>query len=530
MMRTAARIAAVALPAAFLAVFFVYPVATVVGRGLGDAGLDAFADLWRSPRQRGIWWFTVWQAVLSTVLTVAVALPGAAAMARMGRRGQRLMRAGVTVPFVLPTVVVAGAFLSVFSRLGLDGLRNSVTAIVIAHVFFNYAVVVRVVGSYWAGLDRSVAEQARVLGAGPWAVWREVTLPALRPAIAAAGSVVFLFTFTSYGVVLVLGGPANATIETEIYRFAVIRTDLTSAAALAVLQLVAVAAIVVVSGRLERRRPAPRTAARPTPSWSPLVVANVAVAALLLGGPLLVLVEGSLVVGDGWGLANYAALDDRVNQLPASSTDALINSLRFAVAATAIAVVVGGCASLVAVHGKGWSGHVADLGVTLPLGVSAVTVGFGMLLALDEPPLDLRTSPWIVPVAHALLGIPFVVRMLVPALRSIDPALREAAAVLGADPARVRREVDAPLGARALRVGAGFAFAVSLGEFGATSFLPRSPDQITAPVALFRLLGTPGATLQGQAMALAVVLMVVVGVAVFVLELGRADEAGAGAW
>jgi thiamine transport system permease protein len=159
-----------------------------------------------------------------------------------------------------------------------------------------------------------------------------------------------------------------------------------------------------------------------------------------------------------------------------------------------------------------------DLGMMLPLGASAVTVGFGMLIALDEPPLDFRSSRWLVPVAHALIGVPFVMRIVVPTLRGIDVRLREAAATLGATPARVRREIDLPIAARALSVGAGFSFAVSLGEFGATSFLPRHPDQLTAPLALFRLLSQPGHALRGQAMALAVVLMLATALSVLVIE------------
>jgi thiamine transport system permease protein len=201
-----------------------------------------------------------------------------------------------------------------------------------------------------------------------------------------------------------------------------------------------------------------------------------------------------------------------------SALGALRNTIVFAVAATGMAVLVGGLASLVVVHGRRWLSRLFDLGLMLPLGASAVTLGFGMLIALDEPPLDLRSSRCLVPVAHALIGIPFVMRTVVPTLRRIDPRLREAAAVLGASPARVRREIDWPIAARALAVGAAFSAAVSIGEFGATSFLPRHPDRLTAPLALFRLLGTPGDLLRGQAMALAVVLMALTGAAVFVIE------------
>ena len=120
-------------------------------------------------------------------------------------------------------------------------------------------------------------------------------------------------------------------------------------------------------------------------------------------------------------------------------------------------------------------------------------LGLGFLIAFDTPPLDFRAAPWLVPVAQALVAIPFVVRIVAPTLRSIDPRQREAAALLGASPGRVRREIDLPIVSRALAVAAGFAFAISLGEFGATVFLAR-PDRPTLPVAIFRFLGRPGET------------------------------------
>ncbi|MEE2631792.1 MAG: ABC transporter permease subunit, partial [Actinomycetota bacterium] len=351
-----------------------------------------------------------------------------------------------------------------------------------------------------------------------------VTLPRLWPAVAAAASIVFLFCFTSFGVILILGGPTRATLETEIWRHAVFRGDLASATALAVVQLVAVLAMVVVANAMQRRRAVGQVPVRrvlPRAS-SRLLVGNLGLMAVVLGMPIAVLVERSLTTGRGpdaaWSVRNYAALADRVDLLPISALAALRNSLLFAVVAAGLAVLVGGLASLVVVHGRRTTSRLFDLGLMLPLGASAVTVGFGMLIALDGPPLDLRSSRWLVPVAHALIGVPFVMRTVVPTLRSIDHRLREAAAVLGASPARVRRDVDLPIAARALAVGGAFSFAVSLGEFGATSFLPRHPDRLTAPLAVFRLLGTPGEALRGQAMALSVVLMVLTAASVLVIE------------
>lgn len=561
---------AVAVPLGFLAVFFAYPVLTVVGDGFGGA-----MEVLGRPAIRGVLWFTVWQAVASTTLTLAVGIPAAAALARLRPRSRRVVRAVITVPFVLPTVVVAGAFEATFDRFGLDegalSLHHSVWAILLAHVFFNYAVVVRTVGSWWAGLDGRSTDAAGVLGATPARAFAHVTWPLLRPAVAAAAAVTFLFSFTSFGVILILGGPARATVETEIYRYAITRLDFATASALALCQLAAVAALVALAGVAERRRAvarrAPgRTAPRPRRG---LIAANAVVAALLLGVPIASLVERAFATGDGYGFANFAALADRVQMLPATALDALGHSLVFAAMATVIATAVGALASAVVVgrqsgltgssfslgrvpvasrrflsassaempehdvrprqrsrrYGTGWLRRLFDIGLTLPLGVSAVTVGLGMLLALDTPPLEFRTAWWIIPVAHALVGMPFVVRTLVPTLRSIDDRLREAAAVLGASPARTRREVDVPIASRAVAVGAAFAFAVSLGEFGATAFLPRRPDTLTAPLALFRLLGTPGEALRGQAMALAVVLMAATAASVLVIEgLRRTDE------
>ena len=158
-----------------------------------------------------------------------------------------------------------------------------------------------------------------------------------------------------------------------------------------------------------------------------------------------------------------------------------------------------------------------DALLMLPLGTSAVIVGFGFLVALGRLPIDLRTSPLLIPIAHALVALPFVVRTTVPLMRSIDQRQRDAAAVLGASPRQAWRTIDLPIIGRSALVGASFAFAVSLGEFGATLFIVR-PDAPTMPIAIFRLLSQPGALAFGQAMAMATVLMVVTGAAAFAFD------------
>ncbi|MER5558253.1 iron ABC transporter permease [Streptomyces sp. NPDC002506] len=539
------RFALTALPLVFFALFFAWPVAAIVGRGLKADGAWQFGritEVLGDPDIGHVLWFTTWQALASTALTLAIALPGAYVFARLDFPGKQLLRAAVTVPFVLPTVVVGTAFLALLGRGGLLdqlwGVRldTTVWAILLAHVFFNYAVVVRTVGGLWSQLDPRQEEAARVLGASRLAAWRRVTLPALGPAVAAAALMVFLFTFTSFGVVQILGGPTFSTLEVEIYRQTAELLDLPTAAVLTIVQFAAVGAILAVHAWTVRRResalklvdPA-QTARRPRGAAQRVLLGSVlAVVALLILLPIGVLIQRSLDTPDGYGFGYYRALqaagDNGSFLVP--PIEAIGNSLQYALAATAIALVVGGlAAAALARRGTGRLMRSFDALLMLPLGVSAVTVGFGFLITLDKPPLDLRTSWILVPLAQALVGTPFVVRIMLPVLRAVDGRLREAAAVLGASPLRAWREVDLPLVRRALLVAAGFAFAVSLGEFGATVFIAR-PDHPTLPVAVARLLGRAGDLNYGQAMALSTILMVVCAVSLLVLERIRTDRGG----
>jgi thiamine transport system permease protein len=515
------------VPLAFLTLFFAFPLAAIIERGLRSGEGGSAVDVLTDPLTRDVLWFTVWQALASTVLTVAVAVPACYVLGTFSFHGRGLVRSLVTVPFVLPTLVVALALLAVLP----ERFERGWTAILIAHAFFNVAVVVRVVGGFWAQLDPRVSEAAATLGAGPWRRFREVTMPLLAPSVAAAAAIVFLFSFTSFGVVLVLGGPAYSTLEVEIYNQATRIFDLQAAAVLSLVQLACIALAIWVATRLEARLAVARhqrpesEVLRPARTGREKIVVGVSLGALglFLGAPLAVLVERSFAVGDGHSLEAYRALFDPTSALLATPWEAIANSVLYATAAAAIALVVGGLAAFAI--GEPHGSRLLDLSLMLPLGTSAVMLGFGFVIAFDTSPLDWRAQPWIVPVVQALVAIPFVVRIVAPTLRAIDPRQREAAALLGASPGRVRREVDLPIAGRAFAVAAGFAFAISLGEFGATVFVAR-PESPTLPVAIFRFLGRPGELNIGQAYALAVILMVVVAGSVLLVDRFRETRAG----
>ena len=534
-----------ALPLAVLAVFFALPVAGMVGRGFfTDGAFDPVGvlEILGRARVHRVLWFTVWSSALATLVTVLVGLPVAFVLHRLRFPGRRLLRAFLLMPFVMPTVVVGVAFRTLLVSSGpLGGLHLDGTpaAIVAAMTFFNLAVVVRTVGSLWEGLDRRREEAAAALGASPWQVLRTVTLPALTPGIVSAASVVFLFCATSFGVVLTLGGLRYSTVETEIYLLTTQFLDLRAASALSVLQLVTVSLLLYVAQRTRAAREQTLdragdrdTIRRPQGRDVPVLVATV-LALAFVAAPLLALVSRSLHTGGGWSLQSYRDLSttgtDGALLVPVSQ--ALANSWRVAVDATLLALVLGLLVALVVSRRSrsrpGRRGLAVLDGVfMLPLGVSAVTLGFGFLVTLDRPPLDLRGSAFLVPVAQALVALPLVVRTLAPVLRSVDPRQRQAAASLGASPVRVLVTVDLPALWRPLLAATGFAFAVSLGEFGATSFLAR-PERPTLPVVIYQLISRPGEQNLGMALAASVVLGVLTVAVMAAVERLRIGSVGA---
>ena len=350
-------------------------------------------------------WFTLWQAVVSTALTLVAGLPIAYVLHRYRLPARRVLLAVVTVPFVLPTVVVGTAFRAVLPHAWI----GTVAAILLAHVFFNVAVVVRVVGGLLQHLDPRYDQAARSLGASPWHAFRTVTWPLVRPAVLAAAALVFCFTFTSFGVVLVLGGPSHPTLEVEIYRRTAQLLDLSGAAALALVQVLAVGLVLFVSARLQARlavrqrsRPAGEVLGPVRGVAARLLVAVVLVEITLIAVPMVALVVRSLRVRDGWGLAWWRSLF----AAPVTTRDvdvaaSLRVSLGYAAATVVVAVVIGGLAASAVAYARRGS-RTLEPWLMLPLGVSAVTVGFGMLLAFNRPPLDLRGSVALVPLGHAL--------------------------------------------------------------------------------------------------------------------------------
>ncbi len=545
------------LPLLFLAVFFFVPLGAIL-RLAGEIALREGFDpaiFGRVGRPLG---FTLFQAGLSTLLTLLVGLPAAYVFGRFDFPGKGLLRILTTLPFILPTVVVAASFnallgsrgwvnLMLMSVLNLETppvqILNTLWAILLAHVFYNTTVIIRVIGGAWEQLDPRLEQAARVLGASAWRAFWEVTFPLLRPAILAALLLVFMFDFTSFGVVLLLGGPRYATLEVEIYIQALQMLNLPLAGLLSVIQLLFTLLLSAAYSAVSARRAvqlSPRfrgEGLRRASGWRDRLVLGIVLAVLvcLLVSPLAALAVRSVTrletaghesAAAGLTLTYYTELfvNRRQSLFYVPPIEAALNSLVYAGVTVVISLVLGFLAAY-SLARPARLNRLLDPLLMLPLGASAVTLGLGFIVTFNRPPLDARSFPWLIPIAHSLVALPFVVRTLQPALSSIPVTLRQAAAVLGASPWRVWREVDLPIVSRAALVGAIFSFTISLGEFGATSFLAR-PEFPTLPVAIFRFLSQPGPLNYGQALAMATLLLLVSALSILVLERFRAGGSG----
>jgi len=527
----------------FLLSFFFFPLFKILALTFN---LDTLADFDNLLVVRDSLLFTFYQAALSTLLTFALGLPAAILFAKFDFPSKSLLRALTAVPFMLPTVVVAAAFNSLLGERGLLATTFNLQPstfnfilILIAHTFYNTSIVIRIVGNAISRLDPKLEASARVLGADTFHVWKDVILPILRPSLLAAALLVFMFDFTSFGVILLLGGSQFATLEVEIYIRALQLPNLNLAALLSVIQLVFTLIFSILYSRTINQvstQTAPRfSQARPPKTLTERIFVF-ALSSLLVTFfflPLISLPIRSLTrleadrgqrteVQYGFTTDYYEELfiNRRGSLFYVPPVQAALNSLGFAGITVILSLALGYPAAYALAKPTRLEKFL-DPFLMLPLGASAVMMGLGFILSFGR----LIASPFFIPIAHTLIALPFVIRTLQPALASIPERLRQAASTLGASPLRVWQTVDFPILSRATLSAATFAFTVSLGEFGATLLITR-PEYPTIPIAISRFLSQPGGLNYGQAMAMATVLMLLTTLSILLIEKLRFNNAG----
>ena len=541
-----ARAALWLLPLSFLIVAFFFPLSHILVLTF-DLDTLTSSNLLLAFR---VLLFTFYQATLSTLLTLLLGLPSAYLFARYDFRGKSLLRALTAVPFMLPTVVVAAGFNALLGPRGLIHTLfplssfpfiGTLWAILIAHVFYNTTIIIRVVGNALSSLDPKLEAAARSLGADSFHVWWNVILPLLRTSLLASSLLVFLFDFTSFGVILLLGGSQFSTLEVEIYLRVLKLPNLSLAALLSVIQLLCTLIISLVYSRIVTRstiQTAPRSAEsnlrKPKTLRERLFVISFAV---LLSSffllPLSSLPLRSLFRLEAdrgqRGEIQYGFTTDYYTELFVNRRGsvfyvppirATVNSLGYAAATVLLSLLLGFPAALALAKPTRLE-KILDPLIILPLGSSAVMLGLGFIISFGV----WLASPLLVPFAHTLVALPFVIRTLQPAIASIPQRLRQAASSLGASPLEVWKNIDLPILRRAILTAGIFAFTISLGEFGATLLISR-PEYPTIPVAIERFLSQPGGLNYGQAMAMATILMLLTLTSILLIEKFRIPGSG----
>ena len=529
------------IPLAFLLYFFYQPLLAIFRQVFSERFNQGWQFFTWSQITRPLL-FTLWQAFLSTLLTLLIGLPAAWLFSHFDFPGRKSLRTLSLLPFILPTVVVATAFNTLVGPRGwlnlilMDlinlsspplNLLNSLPAILLAHVFYNTSIIIRMVGNSLTRLNPHYEEAARVLNASPWQAFREVSLPLLLPSILGASLLVFLFDFTSFGVVLMLGGPQYATLEVEIYTQAMSRFNLPMAGLLSVVQLAFTLLITLLQNRVSSPRYGKaalsserKTLRRPVSRGQKAFVILMSLLLLILFvSPVLSLVSRSFVTFEaargergefetGFTTRYYRELfQNRTGSIFYSNPLAAIrNSLVYSVITMLVATTMGFLTAY-ALSRAGRFSRWLEPFFMLPLGASAVILGLGFLITFNRPPWTSGPFPVLIPIAHSLVALPFVVRTILPAIQGIPNSLREVARVMGAKPWRVFYEVDLPILLRAVIVSLAFSFTISLGEFGASSFLANARTP-TIPVTIFRYISQPGALNYGQALAMSTLLMI----------------------
>jgi thiamine transport system permease protein len=482
-------------PVAFLSVFFVVPVANTFLRFFQ---FSEFGNVLGNQSLRGVAWFSLWQALISTIATLALGLPATWALSRFTFRGSRIARGILTAPFVLPAVVVAAGVLAITDSRG-------VAPIIWAHVVFNVSVILRIVEPRWSMVNHRLEYGAATLGARPSRAFTLVVWPQISDAVISAATLVFIYCFTSFGVIAILGGVSRRTLESEIFTQAVRLGNTETATALAVLQAIIICAVLFTTRRSSRPNStslhvstSQSLRSKPNRRLSPLMFVMTAV--LVVASPLLATVYRSLFINSELSLSAWRSIfSGSLPALSVSSLSVISASLVFAIAAACNCVPLGLLVARSSAQRALFS---------LPLVISAATLGIGLIITFNTSPFAWRSERWLIPVIHAVIALPLVIRALDPAIRAIPISLRNASATLGASPFITWGRVDVPILRPAILRATGLSMAISLGEFGATSFLSRS-GSTTLPIAIAQLLGKPGVATQQAGFALAALMVLV---------------------
>ncbi len=515
-----------ALPFIFLFFLFFLPLAAVFVGSLSGAfgGREGGSPLLflTAPYYRRVLWFSLFQAFISTLFSLALGLPGAYILSHYRFPGGKILRALSIVPFILPSVLVVIGFVLFFGNngyinRGLAALFDleepplkilySFKAIILAHGFYNFPVCLRLVTAAWEKSSRTRIDAARSLGARKLRLFFTVSIHDILPALLSSAVLIFLFCFLSFAVILVLGGgPRYTTMEVEIYRLLKMNVDFRSAAFLSIIQSFFSLSIIFIYLRLQRRSGAqdemtasaghnfPKGRAGPIAKTVLMVYAGLMI--ILIGGPIISVIIQSFLQRRTWSGGLHVTLNWYREIFSPSRTGAgapltgIRNSLFFGLTSALLSLALGTVLAGLLRRLKSRAGAVLETMVMLPMGISSVVLGLSYLVIsrfLQGPGSGLNGL--FIIFAHTIITYPFVLRTMQAAFSKIGPSMKEAAVSLGASSGAVFRTIEFPLLRSSLISAASFAFAISIGEINATIMLAGS-ELVTIPIVMLRLISS----------------------------------------
>ena len=525
-----------AIPLLFIAILFYWPLAKILSRGFNGGWFSAITTI----RIGSIIWFTIWQAFLSAIISLILGIPGAYLLYNRRFAGQKFLRAFITVPFILPTIVVAIGF-TALQRLPIVGglLYNGslIPAIICAHVFMNYSLVVRSVGSMWSTLDSNTEDAAALDGAGRVRTLWSITMPQLRVAIISAFSLVFIYCFASFGIILVLGGGLVNSVETEIFTAATQYLDLPKTTGLAFVQISLTALVFLIAQRsnqhtvmIEQSDTSAKLKRVDHRDWLAVMVTGFVLVSFAL--PIASILVRAFIFNRHLALMNFRNLAGfgARDLLNITVGRAALNSVRNLTVSLTLTMLISFLVSYAIsrrTSNRRTSNRrsralqrLVDILFQIPLGISSVVLGFGYLITFSGGFLPLRSSWLVTPLVQSLMATPLVIRFIYPALISIDRDFLEAAATESASAWQTWWQIEFPLIQTSTYTAFGYAAIISLGEFGAASFLAYG-DQGTLPTVLYQLISRPGEQNYGMAMATSATLIFLAFIMVYLTSAPR---------
>ncbi|HOP08709.1 MAG TPA: iron ABC transporter permease [Candidatus Methanofastidiosa archaeon] len=537
------RWALLGLPAVFLLAFVVVPLLMVLYMGFsreGGISLATFLDIFGSGYYRGVMLFSFEQALASVLVTLVLGLPGAYILSHYDFRGKDQVLALSTVPFVLPSVLVVLGFVIFFGNTGIlnDFLRDTFNvggvpfrilyswkAIILAHAFYNIPLVFRYVSSIWANIDDSLLEAARNLGASRLRTLRDIELPYLSQAILSCSLLVFIYSFTSFAIVLALGGARYTTMEVTIYTVTNLYGSFELAGALSILQMAFLLIVVFLYYRTDRGhsvggRKTKRALSSMSLTHKSMTALYAFVVSVLLMGPILSILYSSIRTRTG-GVAGYTLewfreIFERGTEsfIGASPLESIGNSLFIALFAMVISVTFAILLSYYGVNRRG--GRVTGILVMVPLCISTITLALGYVFIGNRISIDISLLAIIL--IHSVISFPLSFRAISNSLSKVDPALIEASQNIGASRFRTFLSIDLPLIRGGIIAAGVLSFAISLGELAA-AYMLYGGRYTTIPIHIYRFIG---GYRFGPAAALGVMLMAVSAIGFLMI-----DRAGA---